>query len=62
LSERLQPLWQLFSKYGGSLRVVAAAAELLGLVEHPCLPLPLKALGGEGRRRLGELIDELDLS
>jgi 4-hydroxy-tetrahydrodipicolinate synthase len=37
-------------------RVVAAAAELLGLVEHPCLPLPLKALGGEGRRRLGELI------
>jgi 4-hydroxy-tetrahydrodipicolinate synthase len=62
LSERLKPLWQLFSEYGGSLRVVAAAAELQGLVEHPCLPLPLKALGGEGRRRLGGLIDELDLS
>ncbi|EBA01369.1 dihydrodipicolinate synthase family protein [Marinobacter sp. ELB17] len=62
LSERLQPLWQLFSEYGGSLRVVAAAAELQGLVEHPCLPLPLKALAGEGRRRLRELIDELDLS
>lgn len=62
LSERLQPLWELFSEFGGSLRVVAAAAELLVLVEHPCLPLPLKALDGEGRRRLGELIDELDLS
>lgn len=62
LSERLQPLWALFSQYGGSLRVVAAAAELQGHVEHPCLPLPLKALSGEGRRRLAELIDELDLS
>lgn len=62
LSERLQPLWKLFTEYGGSLRVVAAAAELQRLVESPSLPLPLKALGGEGRRRLGELIDELDLS
>lgn len=62
LSERLQPLWELFSEYGGSLRVVATAAELQGLVEHPCLPLPLKALSGEGRRRLAKLIDELDLS
>ena len=62
LSERLKPLWELFSEYGGSLRVVAAAAELQGLVEHPCLPLPLQALSGEGRRRLAELIDQLDLS
>lgn len=62
LSERLHPIWELFSEYGGSLRVVAAAAELQGLVEHPCLPLPLKALSGEGRRRLVELIDELELS
>ncbi len=62
LSERLQPLWELFAEYGGSLRVVAAAAELQRLVESPCLPLPLKALNGEGRRRLVELIDELNLS
>jgi 4-hydroxy-tetrahydrodipicolinate synthase len=62
LSERLQPLWQLFSEYGGSLRVVAAAAELWGLVERQCLPLPLKALSGEGRHRLAELIDDLELS
>ncbi|KKL80259.1 hypothetical protein LCGC14_2006530, partial [marine sediment metagenome] len=62
LSERLQPLWALFSEFGGSLRVVAAAAQLQGLVEDPCLPLPLKALNKEGRQRLGELIDELGLS
>lgn len=62
LSERLQPLWQLFSEYGGSLRVVATAAELRGLVQRPCLPLPLEALSGEGRHRLAELIDELELS
>ena len=62
LSERLQPLWALFTEHGGSLRVVAAAAELLQLVEHPCLPLPLKALSGEGRQRLATLINELDLT
>lgn len=62
LSERLQPLWELFRESGGSLRVVAAAAELQGVVKHPCLPLPLKSLGGEGHRRLAKLIDELDLS
>lgn len=61
-SERLQPLWELFTEYGGSLRVVAAAAELQRFVERPCLPLPLKALSGEGRRRLGKLIGELNLS
>lgn len=62
LSKRLQPLWELFSESGGSLRVVAAAAELQGLAEPPCLPRPLKALDKEGRRRLANLIDELDLS
>ena len=62
LSERLQPLWELFRESGGSLRVVAAAAELQGVVKHPCLPLPLKSLSGEGHRRLAKLIDELDLS
>ncbi|MCK0104832.1 dihydrodipicolinate synthase family protein [Marinobacter sp. S0848L] len=62
LSERLQPLWKLFNESGGSLRVVAAAAELQGLAESPCLPLPLKTLDKEGRRRLANLIDQLDLS
>ncbi|MFP2769304.1 dihydrodipicolinate synthase family protein [Oceanisphaera sp. KMM 10153] len=62
LSQRLQPLWELFAEYGGSLRVIASAAELRGLVEQPCLPLPLNALSGEGRSRLKILIDELNLS
>lgn len=62
LSERLQPLWALFGQHGGSLRVVAAAAELRGLVEHPTLPLPLKALEGASRQRLAVLLDELELA
>ncbi len=62
LSDRLQPLWDFFGECGGSLRVVAAIAELQGLVEQPCLPLPLKALSGEWRQRLANLIDELGLS
>lgn len=60
LSERLKPLWALFGQYG-SLRVVAAAAELRGLVEQPCLPLPLKALDAAGRKQLAALLDELDI-
>ncbi|MDN6320330.1 MAG: dihydrodipicolinate synthase family protein [Marinobacter sp.] len=62
LSERLQPLWSLFGQHGGSLRVVATAAELRGLVEHPSLPLPLKALEGTSRQQLAVLLDELDSS
>lgn len=62
LSARLQPLWALFSQYGGSLRVIATAAELCGLVTHPSLPLPLKALSGTRRQQLNELLGELELS
>lgn len=62
LSEQLQPLWKLFSQHGGSLRVVASAAELLGLVESPSLPLPLKSLEEEDRRKLATVLDELSLS
>lgn len=61
-SERLNPLWELFANYGGSLRAVAAAAELLGLVKQACLPLPLKPLCGPGRERLAQLIRELELA
>lgn len=62
LSERLQPLWELFNQHGGSLRVIATAAELRGLVEHPALPLPLKALEGADRQQLATLLDELELA
>src|SRR5690606_16262724 len=41
-SARLAPLWELFAQCGGSIRVVAAIAELLGLARPSCLPLPLQ--------------------
>jgi len=62
LSERLKPLWALFSRHGGSLRVVASAAEILGLTEHLSLPLPLKALDGADRQQLSALLDELEMA
>ncbi|GHB12823.1 dihydrodipicolinate synthase family protein [Modicisalibacter luteus] len=61
LSESLSPLWALFSQHGGSLRVVATAAELKGLVASPCLPLPLKALEGTDRQAFARQLDELQL-
>lgn len=61
LTERLQPLWELFADNGGSIRVIAAAAEILGLVESPCLPQPLQAVAGEERKKLAALIDRLSL-
>ena len=56
LSDRLAPLWALFLEYG-SLRVIATAAELRGLVSSPCLPLPVESLQGEVRQRLGAILD-----
>jgi 4-hydroxy-tetrahydrodipicolinate synthase len=61
LSARLQALWDLFAKYNGSLRVIAAAAGLMGLAQQPCLPLPLQAIGGADREHLASLIDTLAL-
>ncbi|MFO6296770.1 dihydrodipicolinate synthase family protein [Rahnella selenatireducens] len=60
LSAQLEPLWGLFRKHG-SVRVVAAAAELLGMVSAPCLPLPLQSLGGDARQRLAGVLEQLDL-
>lgn len=61
LSDRLAPLWGLFSQFG-SVRVIAAAAELGGLVAAPSLPLPLRSLEGDARQRLHAVLDELDLA
>ena len=61
LAEALEPLWALFRRHGGSLRVVASAAELLGLAESPCLPLPLRTLQGQERRQLAEVLEALAL-
>ena len=61
LSERLQPLWSLFGEAGGSIRVIAAAAEIVGLVNEPCLPAPLKSVSGDLREKLARVIHELQL-
>jgi 4-hydroxy-tetrahydrodipicolinate synthase len=60
-SERLAPLWQLFAEYGGSLRVVAAIAEHLGLAPRSSLPLPIQGLDGQQRARVAAIVHELGL-
>ncbi len=62
LSERLTPMWELFHRNGGSLRVVAGAAEIQHLVKAPCLPLPLKALEGKARKELAAILETLALA
>jgi 4-hydroxy-tetrahydrodipicolinate synthase len=62
LSDRLSPLWTLFHQCGGSLRVIAAAAEILRLAPPSCLPLPMQSLHGDMRERLVSTLDELQLS
>jgi 4-hydroxy-tetrahydrodipicolinate synthase len=61
LSRILTPMWELFHRNGGSLRVVAAAAEIQNLVKPPCLPLPLRALEGKERTELASLLSSLEL-
>lgn len=61
LTERLAPLWALFSKHGGSIRVMAAAAALLGLTEEECLPLPLRGLTRNDRDEVAQVMSELCL-
>jgi len=60
--DALTPLWTLYKQHGGSLRVIASAAERLGLVGHACLPRPLQTLDDTGRRALDDVLDALDLS
>jgi 4-hydroxy-tetrahydrodipicolinate synthase len=55
----LRPLWDLFAAHGGSLRVIAAVAEELGLVEAPCLPAPLHGLGQPARSEVRALLAAL---
>ncbi|QBN11906.1 dihydrodipicolinate synthase family protein [Enterobacter cloacae complex sp.] len=59
-SERLEQLWELFRHYG-SLRVIAAAAEMMGKVAAPALPFPLQAVQGEPREALARLLAHLEL-
>jgi 4-hydroxy-tetrahydrodipicolinate synthase len=60
-SAQLAPLWRMFQKYG-SLRVVAAMAEMQGLIDNPSLPLPLKGLNEIARLDLVEIIANVNLN
>lgn len=62
VSQQLTPMWDLFARHGGSLRVVATAAEIQGLADSPCLPRPLDALAVGEREALAALLDNLKLS
>ncbi|MBZ5488093.1 dihydrodipicolinate synthase family protein [Halomonas aquamarina] len=59
LSNELEPLWALYREQGGSLRVIATVAEVLGVVSSPSLPMPLKTLQGEARRQVEQIIERL---
>lgn len=48
-SVRLEPLWQLFERYG-TYRVIAAVTEQLGLVPRMNLPRPVRPLDATGMR------------
>ncbi|MEB2704013.1 dihydrodipicolinate synthase family protein [Citrobacter koseri] len=61
LSARLNPLWELFRKHGGSIRVIAAAAGVLGLTSTDCLPRPLLPLSTDDIADIARVITELDL-
>jgi 4-hydroxy-tetrahydrodipicolinate synthase len=60
LSERLEPLWELFRRHG-SLRVMSGAASHLGLASETNLPLPLHGLAPDARDRLVNVLDGLNL-
>ncbi|NGZ74675.1 dihydrodipicolinate synthase family protein [Saccharibacillus alkalitolerans] len=59
LSDRLEPLWSLFDRFG-SLRPAAAIAIQLGLMEGPGLPLPLAPLPPSELKEIADLLDSLE--
>lgn len=59
LEQQLSALWTLFNEHG-SIRVIATAAEELGLVKKPSLPLPLLSLDGEVRTKIRVLVSKLE--
>lgn len=61
LSAELQPLWDLFAEFGGSLRTTAAIAEHLGLVAPHSLPLPILGLTDAQKGKVAEVVETLNL-
>lgn len=60
ISSTLQPIWQLFARYG-SLRVIAAIGEALGLVPRNCVPLPIRGLDTGARQEVADVCQALGL-
>lgn len=60
-SARLDPLWNLFARHGGSLRVVAAIAEHAGWVAQNCLPRPIRGLDAAARAEVAAVVEQLGL-
>ncbi len=60
LNDRLRPLWALFAEHS-SLRVMYAAAALLGLSDLPP-PRPLLLLGEAARRQVADTLRALELA
>ncbi|MGO1550369.1 MAG: dihydrodipicolinate synthase family protein [Nesterenkonia sp.] len=60
-SQHLDPLWELFAEFGGSLRVIAAVAEHLQLVPPSSLPLPIQGLTPAQRERVAAVVERLQL-
>lgn len=61
LTDRLKPLWALFRKHGASIRVIAAAAGVLGLTDTDCLPRPLQPLPAGDIAEIASVINALEL-
>ncbi|GAA0370820.1 dihydrodipicolinate synthase family protein [Bowmanella denitrificans] len=61
-AEQLEPLWQLFVRNWGGMRVMATAADILGITESNCLPQPLQPLTSAERASLETLLTQLNLS
>lgn len=60
-ARHLEPLWALFRQHGGSFRVMAAAAGVLGLTDIDCLPRPLLPLTQNDRADIVRVISSLEL-
>lgn len=58
-AEQLEPLWQLFLKAKGGMRVMATAASILGYTEFQCLPAPLKPFDGKDRQLVEAIVKTL---
>lgn len=59
-SEALEPIWAIIAKYHGSVRCMAAMAEILGLVQTPCLPSPIQPMDEKNKAKLQELMQSLN--